>query len=284
MNIKEILKQGEIQLNNCNIEESNLKVKMLLSNLLEKNKEYLLIYDTEEITKEIEKAFFDGINKLKLGEPIQYIIGKQEFYGMEFFVNRNVLIPQPDTEILVMETLEVINTLFKGENIKILDLCTGSGAIAISLKKFVDKNCVQTNEVWASDISTEALKIAEINSKKNDVKINFIHSDLFDNINEKFDMIVSNPPYIETKVIHNLPVEVRNEPKLALDGGEDGLDFYRKIAKEARRYLNINGVLAVEIGYNQKEAVTNILKENNYKEIYSKKDFCGNDRIVIAKI
>lgn len=284
MNIKEILKQGEIQLNNCNIEESNLKVKMLLSNLLEKNKEYLLIYDTEEISKEIEKAFFDGVNKLKLGEPIQYIIGKQEFYGMEFFVNRSVLIPQPDTEILILETMDIIKNNYTKENLKILDLCTGSGAIAIAIKKDVDKNCRKQNEVWASDISSKALKVAKINSQKNNAEIKFIESDLFNNINEKFDLIVSNPPYIETKVIEELPIEVQNEPKLALDGGEDGLDFYRKIAYSGRNFLNEKGTILVEIGYNQKDAVIKIFEENNYKEIYAKKDFGGNDRIIVAKI
>ena len=283
MYIKDLLRKGEIELNIYNIEESNLKVRLLLSNLLGKNKEYLLIHDMEELKKDVEEAFWNGIARLKLGEPIQYIIGKQEFYGLDFFVNKNVLIPQPDTEILVVETLENIKQYFYSKNIKILDLCTGSGAIAISIKKNVDKYCGQTNEIWASDISHEALSIAEINSEKNNVEINFIESDLFNNINERFDVIVSNPPYIETNVIHNLPVEVQNEPKLALDGGEDGLEFYRTIAKEAPNFLNSEGIVLVEIGYNQKDEVIRIFEENNYKEIYSKKDYSGNDRIVVAR-
>ena len=283
MYIKDLLRKGEIELNIYNIEESNLKVRLLLSNLLGKNKEYLLIHDMEELKKDVEEAFWNGIARLKLGEPIQYIIGKQEFYGLDFFVNKNVLIPQPDTEILVVETLENIKQYFYSKNIKILDLCTGSGAIAISIKKNVDKYCGQTNEIWASDISHEALSIAEINSEKNNVEINFIESDLFNNINERFDVIVSNPPYIETNVIHNLPVEVQNEPKLDLDGGEDGLEFYRTIAKEAPNFLNSEGIVLVEIGYNQKDEVIRIFEENNYKEIYSKKDYSGNDRIVVAR-
>lgn len=283
MYIKDLLRKGEIELNIYNIEESNLKVRLLLSNLLGKNKEYLLIHDMEELKKDVEEAFWNGIARLKLGEPIQYIIGKQEFYGLDFFVNKNVLIPQPDTEILVVETLENIKQYFYSKNIKILDLCTGSGAIAISIKKNVDKYCGQTNEIWASDISHEALSIAEINSEKNNVEINFIESDLFNNINERFDVIVSNPPYIETNVIHNLPVEVQNEPKLAIDGGEDGLEFYRTIAKEAPNFLNSEGIVLVEIGYNQKDEVIRIFEENNYKEIYSKKDYSGNDRIVVAR-
>ena len=284
MNIRDLLKKGEKELNIFNIEESNLKVKLLLSNLLGKNKEYLLIHDFKEIDEAVEKDFWNGIDKLKKGEPIQYIIEKQEFYGMEFFVNKNVLIPQPDTEILIIETVDIIKNNYTKDNLKILDLCTGSGAIAIAIKKDVDKNRGKQNEIWASDISLEALEVAKINSKKNNAEIKFIESDLFNNINEKFDLIVSNPPYIETKVIEELSIEVQNEPKLALDGGIDGLNFYRKIAKEARNFLNIDGTIVVEIGYNQKDKVIEIFEENNYKEIYAKKDFSGNDRIVVAKI
>lgn len=284
MNIRELLKKGEEELNKVHIEESNLKTKILLSNLLGVNKEYLLIYDEENINEDKQYAFLKAIDRLKIGEPIQYIIEKQEFYGLNFFVNKNVLIPQPDTEILVYEVVEIINKEFVDKKCRILDLCTGSGAIAISIKKTVDTNCGKINEVFASDISEEALNVAKINAKNNEAEITFIESDLFHNINEKFDIIVSNPPYIESETINKLPKEVQNEPKIALDGGKDGLDFYKRIAKEARNYLNINGTLALEIGYDQKEEVIKILKENNYREIYSKKDFGNNDRIVVAKV
>lgn len=287
MYIKDLLKNGEMELNNSNIEEGNLKVKMLLSNLLGKNKEYLFMHDTEEVEQEIQRKFLKGIDRLKSGEPIQYILEKQEFYGIEFFVNKNVLIPQPDTEILVEEVLEIIKKDYNGKSVKILDLCTGSGAIAISIKKEIQKmykNCGKLTEVWASDISKEALEVAKINSEENEAKITLIQSDLFENITEKFDIIVSNPPYIESDVIETLPEEVKNEPKLALDGGQDGLDFYRKIAETARGFLNEEGTIAVEIGYNQKDEVSKIFKENNYREIYCKKDFGGNDRIVVVKV
>lgn len=275
MNIRNLLKKGKEQLDNSNIQESNLKTKILLSNLLGKNKEYLLIYDTEELSEDIVYKFLSGIEKLKVGEPIQYIIGKQEFFGLEFVVNKNVLIPQPDTEILVEEVLNIIEK----RNLKILDLCTGSGAIGISIKK---KN--PQSKVYASDISKQALEIAKVNAKQNNTEIEFIDSNLFENINEKFDIIVSNPPYIESDIIKNLPEEVKNEPKLALDGGIDGLDFYRKIAEKAKTFLNENGTLALEIGYNQKEKVIEILKQNNYQNIYAKKDFGGNYRIIVAKV
>lgn len=288
MNIKQALKFGEIELNNENILESKIKVKMLLSNLIKKSKEYLLIHDDEIIEKEIELKFLEGIERLKKEEPIQYIIEKQEFFGMDFFVNKNVLIPQPDTEILVEEVLNIIQKKIQNKDIKILDLCTGSGAIGISIKKYIDefckKNKYQTNlEVVESDISEKALEVAKINAERNKVDIQFIESDLFEKINDKFDIIVSNPPYIETHIIESLAKEVQNEPKLALDGGIDGLKFYRDIIKNALNFLNPEGVLALEIGYDQKEKVIEILKQNDYNEIYSKKDLGNNDRIVIAK-
>lgn len=279
MQIKDLLKKGEIELKSENIEESNIKVKLLLSSLIGKNKEYLLIHDDEHIEQEIENKFFKKIERLKLGYPIQYITGKQEFYGIDFYVNESVLIPQPDTEILVEEVLNIIN---KNCNIKnILDLCTGNGAIAVSIKKNMNKKEIR---VCASDISKEALEVAKLNADKQKTKIDFINSNLFEEINEKFDLIVSNPPYIKSEVIKSLTKEVQNEPIIALDGGEDGLDFYKKIVVNAKKFLNKNGIIALEIGYDQKEEVIQILKQNNYKEIYSKKDFGGNDRIVIAKV
>ena len=203
--------------------------------------------------------------------------------GFSFSVNENVLIPQPDTENLVEEVLHIADKLDKdiNEEIRILDLCTGSGAIAISIAKLLGKKVL----VYASDISAEALKVAEENSMNNMVNIYFFKSNLFEKISNlyKFDIIVSNPPYIETKKIENLPEEVKREPKIALDGGEDGLKFYKEISKEAKKYLLENGYLAFEIGYNQREYVESILKQDRYKNIYSRKDLSGNDRVVIAQ-
>lgn len=273
MKIKEILLKSNNLLKENNIEDFNIKTRLLLSYLLNKNKEYLIIHDEEEIPKEIEGKFFSCLEKLKNNHPIQYIIKKQEFMGFEFFVNENVLIPQPDTEILVEEILMLIN-----EGNKILDLCTGSGAIGISIAKL--KENVQ---IYLSDISEKALEVAKKNSEKLDVKTNIIKSNLFENINEKFDIIVSNPPYIETEVIKTLHKEVQKEPILALDGGNDGLDFYRQIAKDAKNYLIENGIIALEIGYNQKLAVIKILEKEGYQNIYSKEDYGNNDRIVVAR-
>ncbi|MFG6319256.1 MAG: peptide chain release factor N(5)-glutamine methyltransferase [Clostridia bacterium] len=196
--------------------------------------------------------------------------------GLNFYVNENVLIPQPDTEILVEEVLQLLK---QNVSKKILDICTGSGAIAISIAKMQENSTVT-----ASDISKKAINIARKNSVDNNTDIEFVLSNMFEKINGKFDIIVSNPPYIEENVISTLPKEVQKEPYIALSGGEDGLKFYRIIAKEGKKFLNANGYIAVEIGYNQKEKVIELFEKEEYKEVYSKKDFGGNDRIVIAKI
>ena len=284
MNIKEAIKLGVDELNKNNIDEANLKVKMLLSYILDKPKEYLIINAEERIIKSNEKKFIKGIGKLKRNVPIQYVIHKQEFMGYEFYVDENVLIPQPDTEVLVEEVIKIAKEFIKmhkeGKEIEILDLCAGSGAIGISLSKILGEDAFVT----VSDISEEILDIVEINCRKNIANLRMVPSDLFDNIYGKFDIIVSNPPYIETDVIKTLSKEVQNEPVFALDGGQDGLDFYRRIIKDAKNFLRENGFLALEIGYNQRESVEKLLKENNYKNIYSKKDLGGNDRIVVANI
>lgn len=273
LTIKENLTYAVKLLKDNQIEESVLKAKLLLSYVLKKPKEYLIINEKKELLIEEQKKFEDLLLKLSNNIPLQYLTNKQEFYGIEFFVNENVLIPQPDTEILVEEVIEIS----RKENLKeILDLCTGSGAIAVVLSENL-----KSATITASDISEKALEIAKINDKKH--KVIFKQSDMFENLhNQKFDIIVSNPPYIKTDIIRDLNKEVQHEPKLALDGGQDGLNFYRIIINEASEYLNENGYLCLEIGDDQKTEIIKMLKDKNYKNIYSKKDFAGNDRVVIG--
>ena len=280
MTIKELLNQGIIMLKNEDIDGPKNKARAILQHTLKKSKEYTIIYDKNEVTKEQRDNFVKNIKRLISGEPLQYITGVQEFMKLNFIVNKDVLIPQPDTEILVEEVIKIAN---KMENPIILDLCTGSGAIAVSLAKNVPNA-----KIIATDISKKALEIAKYNAKLNGVlnSIDFIESNLFNKIkNIKFDVIVSNPPYIATNEIQKLPKDVRQEPVIALDGGKDGLDFYRKIYDKGNEFLNRQGYICVEIGYNQREAVKRIIeKKQRYVETYCIKDLCENDRVIVTQI
>lgn len=279
MTIREALTKGMIILKNNNIETPKLKARLLLQYILNKPRQYLIVYDNRQLEAKEQWEYFVNIEKISNGMPLQHITHRQEFMKMDFFVNENVLIPRPDTEILVEE---VINIAKKMNKPKILDLCTGSGAIAISIAKNVS-----SAEVYAVDISAKALEVAKKNAKNLNAKVKFIRSNLFNNIadNTKFDIIVSNPPYIKKEDIKCLSNEVQKEPAIALDGGYDGLDFYRKIADKAINYLKFGSYLCFEIGFDQKEDVIEIIKNtNNYNEPYCKKDLYGNDRIIISGV
>ncbi len=280
MTIKETLRKGMIQLKTGNVTEPNLKARLIMQYILNKPRQYLIIYDDQVLTLRQEVDYFKAIKRLINGEPIQHITHQQEFMKLSFFVNEDVLIPRPDTEILVEEVIKIAKKI-KAKNI--LDMCTGSGAIAVSLAKYLDNV-----EITAVDISTKTLNVAKTNAKNNEVenKITFIESNLFENIvNEKYDIIVSNPPYIKKDVIKTLNKEVQKEPKIALDGGYDGLDFYRKITHQSEEYLKFNGYLCFEIGYDQKKDVIKIINdERKFTGTYSKKDLCDNDRIVITRL
>ena len=264
------------------IEDSSIIIKELLCFLLQVDKVYLITHSNEEMDKEVYIKVVQNTKKIVGGKPIQYITNNQEFMKMNFYVDENVLIPQPDTEILVYEVLKICKEYSNGVNI--LDLCTGSGAIAVSLDRILRKNCVDA-KICASDISKQALKIARKNSENNNANVKIIESDLLENIEyKKFDIIVSNPPYIRTDEIKNLSKQVKEEPYIALNGGIDGLHFYRKIIKEAKGYIKNNGYLFLEIGYNQMESVLGIFKENKeYKNLKQVKDWSGNDRCIIAQ-
>lgn len=280
MTISEAIRKGMIELKNGNIECPNLKSRLLIQFILNQTRQYIIVNDQKEINKQLEKQFFEAIQNIREGIPLEHITHQKEFMKLNFFVDENVLIPRQDTEILVEEVIKIANN----ENLKkILDLCTGSGAIAVSLSKYIPKS-----EITAIDISNSALKIAKKNSITNEVQnqITFINSDLFGNLNnQKFDIIVSNPPYIKKDIIKTLDKEVKNEPYIALDGGYDGLDFYRKIINKSYNYLKYGGYLCLEIGFDQKLDVIELLEnEEKFTNIYCKKDLCGLDRIIVAKL
>lgn len=280
MTISELIKKGMIELKNENIEEPKLKARLLMQYVLNQTRQYVIVNDMEQLEENKEKQYLEEIKMLKKGIPIEHITHQKEFMKLNFFVDKNVLIPRQDTEILVEEVIKIAQ---KTNAKKILDLCTGSGAIAVSLAKYLPES-----EITAIDISNEALKIAKKNAISNNVEnqITFVNSDMFTNLNEeKFDIIVSNPPYIKTNVIEKLDIQVKNEPYIALDGGKDGLDFYKKIINESYRYLKYKGYLCLEIGFDQKIDVIEFI-ENTEKFVntYSKKDLFDNDRIIVTQI
>ena len=280
MTIKQAIERGVAKLKLEKITTPKLKVRLLMQYVLEKPRQYLIIYDNEPLTRQQEDKFFDGISKLSKDIPIEHITHKKEFMKLDFFVDENVLIPRQDTEILVEEVIEIAKKI---NSKKILDLCTGSGAIAISLAKYLPNT-----QVTALDISSKALEVAKLNAKTNNVEsqITFVESNLLENLpKEKYDMIVSNPPYIKQDIIKELDREVQKEPHIALDGGKDGLDFYRKIIDSGYEYLKYGGYLCLEIGYDQKEEVMNLLDNNGqYINKICIKDLYDNDRVIIAKV
>lgn len=279
MRIKDLLVYGRAELKNNCIDDYDLIAKILIEYVCKIDKNKIIIFEENEIDEKIYSLYKDYIAKITSGIPVQYITNNQEFMGLNFYVDENVLIPQPDTEIIVQEVIDH----YKNKKCKIMDLCTGSGAIGISVAKYIkDVN------VTATDISSKAIQVSKLNAEKNLVhrRMTFIESNLFKNIEEhNFDAIVSNPPYIETDVIEGLSNQVKNEPHIALDGGKDGLDFYRAIIEEAWKYIKNEGMLFLEIGYNQKKSVEKLLEMNeNYYNIYSKQDYGENDRIVVATV
>lgn len=280
MTIKETIKKGMIDLKVNGVDEPKLKSRLLMQYILNKPRQYLIVHDSEILTLRQEVDYFKSIKKLINGVPLQHITHMQEFMKMNFFVNEDVLIPRPDTESLVEEVIAIAKKINAK---KILDLCTGSGAIAISLAKYI-----KDSKITAVDISRKALSVAKTNAKNNEVEnqITFIESDLFKNVKkEKYDMIVSNPPYIKKDIIKTLDKEVQKEPKIALDGGYDGLDFYRKIINQSDEYLKYKGYLCLEIGYDQKIDVIELIEnEEKYVDTYCKKDLYGNDRVIITKL
>ena len=251
--------------------------KFLLMYMLDETAEQFSNKLSEELSVEQENRYFDLINKnINEDTPLSHLVGFDYFYDRKFKVTKDVLSPRIETEELIYKVLEYIKKS-KKDSFRILDLCTGSGIIAITLKKEIVK---KYTEIVASDISEKALSIAIENANNNNANITFIKSDLFDNISGKFDLIISNPPYISYKDINTIKDNVLNyDPHLALFAEEDGIYFYRKIIENANQYLENNGVIFLEIGYDQKEKILELGKSNNFiTTVY--KDINGKDRIV----
>lgn len=268
---KEARRKAAKLLSDANIENESAESWFLMEFICDMTRSFYLLHEQDEMPKDQEQAFFDLTEKRCSHIPLQYLTGEQEFMGLPFRVNEYVLIPRQDTEVLVEEALKVI-----ADGDSVLDMCTGSGCIAVSIQSFRP-----LAKVSGCDISAEALDVARENGKRNGVSVKFVESDLFSNIEGKYDVIVSNPPYIPSDVIPTLMPEVRDfEPMRALDGKEDGLFFYRKIVEESGSYLVSGGYLLFEIGYDQGEAVSAVMRENGFYEIEVIPDLAGLDRVV----
>lgn len=293
--VKEMLTMGEKQLMDSDIADATRDCKILYCYMMDIPFSKIILEYQEVLQDRLCDKYFELIDRRSKGEPVQYIMGCQEFMGLEFIVNENVLIPRQDTETLVEDALEIINTgTLRGEDMDvkrkewdILDLCTGSGAIGVSLAGIANKV-----NVTCSDISEGAIKVAKENAQKHGLakSMKFEQGDLFKPFNkhfhkQKFDMIISNPPYIKSSVIPTLQKEVcEHEPLSALDGGESGLDFYERIVSGVGSHLKKGGVLLMEIGNDQGEAVSGLLSRNGeFTSIRVLRDLAQRDRIVFAK-
>ena len=273
--LKGLLADGAKMLTQAGIDEAELDARYILEYITGLNSAQYFIHSEDIIEKNKAEEFFRLIERRSKRIPLSYVIGTRDFFGLTFKVNENVLIPEQETELLVEEVIKY------SEGKAVLDMCTGSGCIAISIALFG-----KPSKVAASDISEKALEVARENAKSLKAgEISFIQGDMFENVTDKFDIIVSNPPYIETGEIDELMPEVRDYiPRLALDGDIDGLKFYRIISKEAVKKLNKNGRIFYEIGYNQSRAVASILLENGFTDVKIMKDYSGLDRLVMAKL
>ena len=252
--------------------------RFLLMYILDENSQQFTNNISEQLTKEKEELYFSLIDKhIEKNVPLSHLAGFEYFYDRKFKVTKDVLSPRMETEELIYKVIEYIKSINKN-NIKILDLCTGSGIIGITLRKELG---FKSLEVVASDISEEALKVAKENAIMNEAEVKFIQSDIFENINEKFDIIVSNPPYIAYNDKITMEDNVLNyDPHLALFAEEDGMYFYRDIVENAKEYLEEDGIVFFEIGYDQREKILKLANENGFKaEVY--KDINGRDRMAI---
>lgn len=282
MVIKEALKQASVKLCALEYTDPDREAMMILEKLLDKDISYIYLNLDKELDLDVELRFLEIVKKRSKNYPFHYIFKEKEFYDLSLYVEEGVLIPRGETEILVDYLIDYINK--RNIEMNVVEVGSGSGAIGITLAKHCKKI-----DIIGLDICDKAIEIGNINKNRHDLlNINFKKSDIFSNLSENYmgntDIIVSNPPYIETKDLENLQKDVRlYEPNKALDGGEDGLEFYRDITRESKKYLKKNGLLIYEIGYNQASLVKDILISGNFEDIEIIKDLQGHDRVVLGR-
>lgn len=271
-----VYREGAARLGEADIEEAELDARLLLEFVCGTDRNTLLVHGERDVSEEEYGRYCGLIERRAAHVPLQHLTGEQDFMGLTFLVNKDVLVPRQDTEVLVEEAMKHLH-----DGMRILDLCTGSGCILLSLLHY-SNDC----EGVGVDLSARALSVAGKNyeiqrTQRPDMKARFLEGNLFEGLEDRFDMIVSNPPYIKTDVIDTLMPEVREyEPVMALDGGTDGLAFYRRIAGNAGAYLNGGGMLFFEIGCEQAADVCKIMEAAGFREVEVVKDFAGLDRVV----
>jgi len=274
----DLLKMGDQYLSSCGISEARAEADILLADVRGISRDKLYLEQDIEVSQEDKKHYLELLQRRGAREPLAYLRKTREFMGLDFYVDENVLIPRPETELLVEKAVAIGKDRFQGQGAYILDLCTGSGAVAISMASLWAQAMVS-----ATDISKPALQIAKQNALLQHVQVDFFQGDLFAPVfGKKFDMIVSNPPYVSPEEYAGCSPEVRREPSLALLGGADGLDFYKRIATQAENVLKPEGIILLEIGYSQGLAVTELFRQSGYQTLIFP-DYAGHDRIVIAE-
>lgn len=278
MTYRECYEKGCHTLQAAGIEEATLDARLLLEAVCGTNRNDLLVHGEQPVALEAEEKYLNWIRQRAEHIPLQQLTGEQDFMGLTFSVNEHVLIPRQDTEILVEEVLKELH-----DGMRVLDMCTGSGCILLSLLHY-SNDCAGLGV----DLSDKALEVAKMNAGKvltseKAEQVHFLQSDLFEKVEGKFEIIVSNPPYIASAEVEKLMPEVRDhEPRMALDGTEDGLHFYHRIIEEAGQHLVSSGMLFFEIGYDQGQAVSELMRAGGYREVQVVQDYAGLDRVVFG--
>lgn len=302
MTIQELWKEGNRILSAAGITDGMLDARYLLEWVSGHDYSFLLLNPSFEVTEEVEQRYGQAIQLRKNHMPLQYITGEQEFMGISFKVNTSVLIPRQDTEILVETVMEHLQRWKarkripkKDHPMRILDLCCGSGCIGLSIWKMLQQSRTEMNDnahpedipwqIELADVSSQALQVAEANAKGLHADVKLIETDLWSHLEGQYQIVVSNPPYIPSGVVDTLMPEVRDyEPRLALDGTEDGLEFYRRIIEGAKEYMEEEGYVFFEIGFDQADAVRQMLMNAGFGQIVVKQDLAGLDRVIYAKM